>query len=328
MLVAMRTIASRCLGEHPDIDVGRNLAPVSLQAEPRFLFADGAISQLGGALQTVRTRAVGLPSDARLLAATEDLVGFVATNGQQLLLGESSEIHGKDIREADSASFVGSHRILVTAPRMASSTWQGRPRESSGPHGAYLINRVDRSVIAEAALDVDAVGVTAVRHPHDGSVLLDAGMGQDGSRIFRARSDGDQLIADLILEDVVAAGFDPSGSRLLLTPHLGTNAALLEWPSLRRIAELSPEDAGLDEDDMIDLYGCFVGDDRILLKTVKSGIVLCDRSLAPLGRLALDDPLIGGKEIESIWGLSEETFAVRTWRVRTGTTSVWTIALV
>src|SRR5204863_5324473 len=120
---------------------------------------------------------------------------------------------------------------------------------------------------------VDA-GVLAVPHPSDGSVVLDAGMGQDGSLVYVAQAHHDGLAIEKVAENVTVAGFAPSGDRLLLMPHpsFGDEVSVLDWSSRRQVARLRPEELAVD-DLTFDLYGCFVSADRILLKTDDHGIL-------------------------------------------------------
>ena len=117
--------------------------------------------------------------------------------------------------------------------------------------------------------------MTALAHPHDGSVVLDAGEGQDGSSIFQVRANGDELHVERILENAVAADFTPSGSRLLVTPHpsFGGPVRVLSWPDLTLLHELS-EDV-LDEDEGFDLYGCFLSETRAILSVSGASPLVC-----------------------------------------------------
>ena len=67
-------------------------------------------------------------------------------------------------------------------------------------------------------------------------------MGQDGSQLFAARVASQRLSVSPVLENVVACGI-VAGDRLLLVPHVsyGPEASVVAWPSLRRIAAVTPQ---------------------------------------------------------------------------------------
>jgi hypothetical protein len=176
---------------------------------------------------------------------------------------------------------------------MQQGTGGARSDRSGAGHRVLLLDPSTGQTLDEAILAVSAAGVIAVAHPHDGSVLLDAGEGQDGSHIFVASASDDQLTVDLVLEDVVAAGFAPAGDRLLITPHPSFNdpVSVLTWPDLHPAASITLADMdGID--DQFDLYGCFLSDSRILLKTFEHGLLLCS---ADLLFSASQDEGVGGR---------------------------------
>jgi hypothetical protein len=166
-------------------------------------------------------------------------------------------------------------------------------------------------------------GVCAVPHPRDGSVVLDAGMGQDGSLVYLARAVNDSLAVEKIAEDVVVASFAPSGDRLLLTRHpsFEDEASILEWPSRRQVARLHSEDLAVD-DLAFDLYGCFLSDHRILLETNEHGILVCSRDLDPVAWLDLP-PYGNDTDLGTMLGVATNVVAVEIWINGSSHATVW-----
>jgi hypothetical protein len=253
-----------------------------------------------------------------LLTAVPDLSLIVSRDGTDLVIRRD----GRDVRlpvaPVDSATPLSDGTVLVTAPEMVVSEYEGRTYTSRGAHRVLLIG-VDGTVRDEITLEVADAGVTALPHPYDGSVLLDAGEGQDGSEIFRVRVVDGRLDAVSILGDAIAADFSPSGDRLLVTPHpsfTDEGVRVLSWPDLEPIAAiddgiLADADADADADDTdddddgddgdddyfgddsapgFDLYGCFLTDDLIVLGVYESAPLLCRGDLTPIGRVALPPP--------------------------------------
>jgi hypothetical protein len=233
---------------------------------------------------------------------------------ERLWVYATGDLIGVDLPAVDAAARLPSGRLLVTAPKMERQVWQGRAYESRAEHYAYLME-TNGTVVDRVELDVADAMVTLVPHPHDGSILLDAGEGQDGSRIFVAREAGGHLHVQKVLDNVVAAGFDATGERLLLTPHpsFNTGVSLVSWPSLDPLNTLTAEDVG----DGFDLYGCFVGD-RVLLKCYERGTVLCSSSLEPLAWVQLGDGTP-----ECLVGMTRNAFGVDLWQDGAASATVW-----
>lgn len=329
-----RVVAQR-LGERAGMDPGRDLAPLSLQAVPRFKLADGVLTRVDLSLQPQHGRALPGSGNWTLLAATDDLGQFVALAGDRVILG-TDQVREVDITHADSATFLGSDRVLITAPRIERSTFEGRTFEASAEHRAFLVDASSAEIIDVAVLDVCDAGVTALPHPHDGSVVLDAGEGQDGNRVFVVRCDADRLTVTHAFENAIAATFNPSGTRLLLSPHPSHDGAarVIDWPTLQNIASLSANDAGLPGD-CFDAYGCFLRDDTVLLETSGGEILLTDGDLHPVALIQLGqhadtdegtDEDINDDEPEGLCALGPDTFATMRWRNGSTVTEVWTLA--
>jgi len=230
---------ARLLAEHPDLDLERDLAPLAGWPVQRFRLLRGMISALGPALEATVTRAADLPADARLLAAAPTLDLIVAADGDVLVV-QAGTAWRLPVPEADSATMLPSGQLIVTAPVIGQSAAFGRAR---GAHRVLLLDPEAREILDEATLDVTDGYATAALHPSDGSVLLDVGLGQDGGCLYAVRVAGRELVVDLILRDVIAGGFSPSGDRLLLTPppNAGDDLVrILKWPSLEPTAGIIP----------------------------------------------------------------------------------------
>jgi hypothetical protein len=159
-------------------------------------------------------------------------------------------------------------------------------------------------------------------------VLLDAGEGQDGSYIFWVRIAGDDLVATKVLEDEVAAGFDPAGDRLLLTPRpsFDSVARLAGRPDLEEVATLRAAEIGFD-DDCFDLYGCFLDSDLIILSTGGHGPIITGGSLDSARRLDFSGSASAdGPGQGPMFGAGRRRFATALWRDRRTTISVWELA--
>ena len=284
------------------------------------------MSAFSDVLQPTSKRETRWANDVKLLNATEDLGWIVGTDGESVIV-EGTQIQRFEIRQADSATFLPHDRPLITAPVLESQTWDGRAQERRTKHRVILVELAASTILDEQTLDVDDARVSATPHPSDGSILLEAGEGQDGSTVFIVHAGSVDIEVEQILENVTAAGFSPTGDRLLLTPHpnFDSNAAILRWPALERMASLSPSDLDL-EGDLFEFYGCFLDDDAILLKTYEHGLILCDGTLTPTARLDLTQPAFPDDiEIESVLGIGHRAFAVGIWSDGSSISTIWTL---
>ncbi len=252
-------VTARLVAEHRGLDLDR-LTPSALGAVPRFRLVDDVVERLDASLHVVARRPSGLPRETRrLLAVGPDLPIVVGAGESDLAVAVGEDlVHWVELPQADSAVLVTPTRLLVTGP-------------VDGPHRVVLIDLGTGAVLDETIVEVFDAGMSATPHPTDGSVVLDAGEGQDGSQVFVVRIDGDgeRLVVEKKAEDVVVSGFDSTGERLLITPHpnLADRVAVLAWPSLDVLAEAYHDELGC----VPDFYGCFVDDDCILLRTYDDG---------------------------------------------------------
>ncbi|MFI6257436.1 hypothetical protein ACIBCL_15230 [Micromonospora zamorensis] len=278
-------------------------------------------------LQPIQRLVLDVPATAKLLAATPDLMTVVLTDTRSVIIMAAGRPIAVDVAAADSATLLPGGRLLITAPRLERLEYQGREYDSKGEHLVFLVDLRWGHILDQAVLDTVDAGVIAVPHPHDGSVVLDAGMGQDGSSIYVARVLGDRVKVELVAEDVVAASFAPSGDRLLLMPHpsFDDEISVLEWPSRRTLARLHADDLAI-EDFAFDLYGCFLSDQRVLVKTSEHGLLLCSGELSPLAWISLNPPSqTGDVEVETTLGVAEDVFAADVWDGKSFSATVWRI---
>lgn len=326
-------VIAELVAERPDLDAGPEVAPVSLTPCARSRRTAGGVEALDAVLNPAGFRPVALTEDAVLLNATPDLAHVVAWDTGHLVYagpdGLRSGIPAPDWRQhltlADSATFLGRGRLLVTLPDSETREHAGRSYEQNVTHRVLLMDLAAGRTVDEITLDVFDAGAFATAHPADGSVLLDLGEGQDGSSLYRVRVTGDRLTVDRIMENTVAAGFSPDGTRLLLLPHPSFDELpqVVSWPGLEVLSIADLGASGLGEDE-IDHYGCFLHDDRILLTTREQGLWLANGDLGAISPINLPESVTAGSRDFSLTiGLSADTFSTRIWRGDSDVTTVW-----
>ncbi|MEU8182471.1 hypothetical protein AB0B86_17100 [Micromonospora sp. NPDC049047] len=242
-------------------------------------------------LQPIRQLFVDVPPTAKLLAASPDLATVVVTDTRRVIIMAAGRPIPVEIAAADTATLLPGGRLLVTAPALERLEYKGREYDIKGEHLVFLVDPGSGQVLDQAVLDAVDASMTTVPHPHDGSVVLDAAMGQDGSLICVVRVLEDRIKVEPVAENVVAASFAPSGDRLLLMPHpsFDNEISILEWPSQRPLARLHADDLAID-DFAFTLYGCFLSDRRVLLDTYEHGLLLCSGELSPVAWVSLNPP--------------------------------------
>ncbi len=303
---------------------------MAMEPVVRFRLVDGAVSVLDERLHPAASRALDVPPAAKLLTAASDLSTVVVADRDSVIVAAAGRRFALEIARADSATLLpDGGRLLITAPVIERRVHRGRAYEAKAGHLAYLIDVESARVVDRAALEVDDALVAAVPHPHDGSVLLEAGMGQDGCTTYAARVTGDRLALEQVLDDIIAVSFAPSGDRLLLTPHPSFNGgvSIVDWPGTRTIARLTAGSLDLDGD-AFDLYGCFLSDERVLLKTYRDGLLLCSGDLEPIAWIDLPAPFGDDPEASiTLLGLAEDAFAVDYWEGGSSFGTLWRIPL-
>lgn len=326
----MRRIEAEWIRRLPDSQLDRVLAPLSLGPVVRYHLHDGAVSVLDEQLQPVQQLALDVPPTAKLLAASSDLATVVVTDIRWVIIMAAGRPIPVEVPAADSATLLPGGRLLVTAPTLQRLEYKGREYDAKGEHLVFLVDVASGRVLDQAVLDAVDASVTAVSHPDKGSVILDAAMGQDGALIYAVRVLDGRIRVDLLAENVVAAGFAPSGDRLLLMPHpsFEDEISVLEWPGQRPLARLHADDLAI-EDFGFTLYGCFLSDRRVLLRTTH-GLLLCTGELSPVAWLSLCPPSetsdveasTGCGVAEAVFGVAEDVFAAD---VRCGKSLSWTL---
>lgn len=308
------------VAEHPGMRLARDISPDSFQPSPRFCLRDGEVFALDDTLTVTERRSVVLSSGARLLNATQDLSIVVGADQAGLVVAAARESR-LPLPEAEVACMFPSGHILVTAPVIEHATYEGTDYASRTGHRVLLIDPGTGQAIDEAALDIPESYVSATQHPRAPLAVLTAGEGQDGSRVFSVAEVDGRLVVEALAENVVAAGFNPSGTRLLLTPHPSFSPTLrvLNWPDGGELSSVAAPDLGLPEDSF-GLCGCYLNDRQMLAMTVAGRLVALDDRLGPLAEVHLTP---GARRPDFMIGVSAATFAVQTWRDGAASASVW-----
>jgi hypothetical protein len=134
------------------------------------------------------------------------------------------------------------------------------------PDGSYqhcLVVRLDLTsgqLLAVAQIDAAPAGITPVHHP-DGWVGLSEGEGQDAVRAWWVRSDagigtdGQLQILDASWDDWVLTDVNPSGSKVITTPHGIGPLLVRSFPGLEVLRSVNPP-----ENTWWDFTACFAGD--------------------------------------------------------------------
>lgn len=138
------------------------------------------------------------------------------------------------------------------------------------------------------------------------------------------RSVRGRLEVEALLDDVVAACFDAAGDRLLLTPHpsFENRARVVNWPSLDELASFNGEVDRLYG--RLDLYGCFLRADSVLLSRVEQPPIACDSNLVPVALVQLGASSLGpNAQAETVVGLSPNAFGAQLWTEDASSATAW-----
>jgi hypothetical protein len=229
---------------------------------------------------------------------------------------------------ADSAAFGAPGALVVTAPVVEQAVGPQQAYSYRGNHRVLLIDLADGHIEDEVRLDVCDAQVTATPDPGRGLVLLDAGMGQDGSRLFTARTAGGKLTVDLLTENV-----SPPGSIRPALPccsrHIRASPARsASWTGRRGgvSARIMAADAGV-ADDRFDLYGCCLTDQTVLLTTRHGSVLVFDGDLVLGGEVDFAGRADAEASMEAMLGTGSDTFATEIWHRGSVVTSVWRLPL-
>lgn len=140
-------------------------------------------------------------------------------------------------------------------------------------------------------------------------------MGQSGSSTYKIELAGGSLRVEEILvgQDPVIAGFNPSGTKLLVTPYPDDPevARVFAWPSLEETGRLTADE--LDAENGIGLPGCWVDEERIALYAVEDSLILTDQDLGSPVRADFPIDLRESGDIESLKSLEPGRVAVGVW---------------
>ena len=182
----MRTIDAELVRRLPDLRLDRVLAPQSMEPVVRYHLSGRTVRVLDEQLQPVPQRSLTVPPAAELLAASPDLSTVVLAEPRRVVVISGGRPIPVEIEAADSATLLPDGRLLITAPAVERLTHNGREYATKGEHLVFLVDPGSGDVLDQAVLDSADASVTTVPHPHDGSVVLDAAMGQDGALIYVA----------------------------------------------------------------------------------------------------------------------------------------------
>lgn len=276
-------------------------------------------------LEPVRRRQVEL-SRMRILDAAANLERIILADPLEMVIIIGSQFTHIDIRRVDAALFLPDGRIIATAPSRRDPQ---KPRKRPSHNRACLIDPDSGTIINEQELKVSNASVGIYLNTTDGSVILDAGEGQDGSHLFSAQIEGDTFKIRKFGRDGVFGSFSPTGDRLLLLPHPMSDepVTLKTWPDLKRVAALDIDDVEMDEDDGFDVDGFHLHDDQIILRTFENRLLACSGSLEPKAWIDADLPLDpdGNPAVTGIIGLTRDTIAMETFTGDGPLVSMWRI---
>lgn len=308
------------IADHPGIRLDRDISPGSIQPSPRFCLRDGEVLALDDTLTATAHRSVKLSSSARLLNAAEDLSVVVAADQSDLVVIAAAESR-IPLPEAEVACLFPGGHILVTAPVVEHSMYEDADYTFRTGHRVLLINAETGRVLDEEALDIPDSYLSATQHPVAPLTLLTAGLGQDGSRVFAVAETDGRLSVEPVTENVIAASFNSSGTRLLTTPHPSFEPVLrlLTWPDRVQVSSATAADLGL-AGARFGVCACFADDGRVLAMTSAGRFVALDEELNLIGEISV---MVAGQGPNFMIGVSPATFAVQTWRDGAAGASVW-----
>lgn len=202
--------------------------------------------------------------------------------------------------------------LLVTIPTPAG------PSEAGTPSHRVALLAPDGSIGSERLVAAFEASGSILAHPDGQSAIVELPMGQDGTYVLAVSVlDGELQLREILpADEVIPCGFNPQGTRLLLAPYPNDPeiAQVLTWPDLAEVAQLEAADVGAELG--FGIYGCYVGDDLVVLIAVERGLVVADAQLR--GACFLDRPglpAVGDDaEIESVQSLGGDRIAVGLWQ--------------
>jgi hypothetical protein len=289
--------------------IGRqmSLVPAGTAENPsQFVeFREGVIRLLNSRLEVISVREV---EAARVLAA-RGIEHLVLCDDADLRIIAEQDVTIAHL-SCDAAAFVDGF-VIATAP-------------AEDSHRVLLIAPDTGEILDEFIVDAWDATAFITPHPSEPVVTIEVPMGQDGCVVQRVQIDGGSLQAEEILrgEDPVIAGFDPSGSRLLVTPYPDDpeSARVLSWPSLDEIGRLSAADLGTDLG--IGIAACWIDEARIALYAMEDALVLADGHLGNPERLSFPVEFGDNGDLESLTLLEPGRIAAGVWIAGDRSTSV------
>jgi hypothetical protein len=252
----------------------------TVQGRRQFVqYQDGNVRLLDDQLEQIAAQQL----EASRVLAARGLEHLAVSDGSNLLiLGAATGTAEAAVTVADAncdaAAFVGD-LLIATAP-------------AAETHRVLLINPATGDVVDEATIDADGATAFIIPHPTELVVVIEFPMGQDGCVAQRVEVISGSLRVDEILcgQDPVIAGFNPSGTRLLVTPYPDDpeTARVLAWPSMDEIGRLSADDLAAEIG--IGLAACWIDEKRIAIYAMEDSLVVTNESLGePVrARLLLD----------------------------------------
>ncbi|BDY27801.1 hypothetical protein [Mycolicibacterium mageritense] len=262
------------------------------------LWRDGAVRLLDDRLAEKAQRELPLEGDVCVLAASGlDLVILASADGLVIAGKEVVTVPGLP---ADATALLGG-RPVVAVPEGES-------------HRLLLLDPATGAILDDQAIDADDARAFLHPHPAEDTAILELAMGQDGVLGFRVDVEGTRLHLTEILtgDDPVFAGFSPSGSRLLVTPHSDPQTIrVLSWPDLKEISRLDA--SAVDAEYGFGLAGCWINDERVAVYATEDALIVADENFDSPERIVLPIDFGDDGEIEKLTYLGSENIAVGAW---------------
>ncbi|WP_366816924.1 hypothetical protein [Myxococcus xanthus] len=274
------------------------LVPAGTAPEPHryACLQEGAVRLLNSNLDVI----AAYDTDATLLLAARGLERLVLSDGKNLLIVGDHAVVVPDL-VCDAAACV-EELIIATAPGDSS-------------HRILLIDPASGKILDDVQVAAEDATAFITRHPSSPTLLVELPMGQSGSSTYKIELAGGSLRVEEILagQDPVIAGFNPSGTKLLVTPYPDDPevARVFAWPSLEETGRLTADE--LDAENGIGLPGCWVDEESIALYAVEDSLILTDQDLGSPVRADFPIDLRESGDIESLKSLEPGRIAVGVW---------------
>ncbi|GAA3392745.1 hypothetical protein [Cryptosporangium minutisporangium] len=151
--------------------------------------------------------------------------------------------------------------------------WVYRPdglaRTGAGTDRWLAVDAGTGRILAQAHLDSVGHGSEHIAHPDGLHMLLDVGEGQDGSRVYRGRLDGDRIeLFEYEWGNRVLVSMTSDGSHLMTVDHGNADAAFHTYPDGAVVAQVPVEALGYEPFDAVIEYAGGYVDDSTAVVTV------------------------------------------------------------